>query len=132
MKWTLLALFSLLISASTFANEFSELKSAVIDARESLLTLLRDPAKRGTDQQTLVKNSANKVSDLFSKAKAPSGKDTLFTEAKKNWDDFKRTRETELVPAILAGKQEDADKIATGIQKERLKIVLRNLDELSK
>ena len=32
---------------------------------------------------------------------------------------FKKTRETELVPAVLAGKDDDAKKLVNGSQKER-------------
>jgi hypothetical protein len=36
------------------------------------------------------------------------------------WNAFKKTREAELVPAILAGKDDEAKKLAGGIQKERI------------
>ena len=47
-----------------------------------------------------------------------------------NWAEFKKTREEELVPLILAGKQEEGKKIAMGIQKERLTKVLTLTKEL--
>jgi hypothetical protein len=36
-----------------------------------------------------------------------------------NWNAFKKTREDELVPAILAGREDEARKLAGGIQKDR-------------
>lgn len=37
------------------------------------------------------------------------------------WEDFKKTREGEIIPAIYAGKTADAKALATGIQAERMK-----------
>ena len=36
------------------------------------------------------------------------------------WDQFKATREKEIIPAISKGNAEEAKKIADGIQSERL------------
>jgi hypothetical protein len=51
--------------------------------------------------------------------KAPAGKEAQFKVLVENWNAFKATREKELVPAILAGQDAEARKIAGGIQKER-------------
>jgi len=51
---------------------------------------------------------------------APEGRAAPFKELKETWAAFKNTRETELVPAILAGEKAKAEKIGGGIQKERL------------
>ncbi len=37
------------------------------------------------------------------------------------WEAFKSTRETEIIPAVLTGRLEDARRIALGIQSERMK-----------
>lgn len=37
------------------------------------------------------------------------------------WEAFKSTRETEIIPAVLTGRPEDARQIALGIQSERMK-----------
>ena len=55
-----------------------------------------------------------------------------FDEFKATWSEFKKTRETELVPAILAGKQEEGDRLATGVQKERYKKMMDLLSQLEK
>jgi hypothetical protein len=36
------------------------------------------------------------------------------------WDQFKATREKEIIPAIYKGDADDAKKITNGIQSERL------------
>lgn len=134
MKKIFCVLVALLIvpvfAGPSYAGEFGELKKKVTEARESLVTLLKNKDKRGADQQKLVKDTADAVSAALAKMKAPAGKDAQFKELVDNWSAFKKTREDELVPAILAGKQEEADKLATGIQRERLKKVLDSCDAL--
>jgi len=121
----LLALLStafITLSASqwAFANEFTDLRSQLSAARESLVTLMVNKDKRGADQQKLVKNTADAVSAALAKVKAPAGKEAQFKELVETWNAFKKTREVELVPAILAGKEDEAKKLAGGIQKERI------------
>ena len=47
-----------------------------------------------------------------------------------NWSAFKKTREDELVPMILGGKQADAEKLAGGVQKERFQKIIGLVDGL--
>jgi hypothetical protein len=121
----LLALLStafITLSASQWAlaNEFTDLRSQLSAARESLVTLMVNKDKRGADQQKLVKSTADAVSAALAKVKAPAGKEAQFKELVETWNAFKKTREVELVPAILAGKDDEAKKLAGGIQKERI------------
>ena len=121
----LLALLStafITLSASqwAFANEFTDLRSQLSAARESLVTMMVNKDKRGADQQKLVKNTADAVSAALAKIKTPAGKEAQFKELVETWNAFKKTREVELVPAILAGKDDEAKKLAGGIQKERI------------
>ena len=102
------------------ANEFTDLRGKLSAARESLVTMLTNKDKRGADHQKVVKATADDVSAALAKMKAPAGKEAQFKELVDNWNAFKKTRETELVPAILAGKEDEARKIAGGIQKERI------------
>jgi len=102
-----------------FAGEFDDLRSEMTAARESLVTLVVNKDKRGADQQKLVKETADKVTSHLAKLKAPAGKESQFKELQETWAAFKKTRETELVPAVLAGKDDEAKKLANGIQKER-------------
>lgn len=124
-----LALFS---AANANAGEFGELNKKMVAARDSLLTLLKNKEKRGPDQQKLVKQTADAVSAQLAKMKAPAGKEAKFKEMSEAWHAFKKTREKELVPAILAGRQEVAEKIAGGIQKSRFKKFTELSAELDK
>lgn len=114
------ALFVVFAAPWAHANDFADLRTELSAARESLVSLLVNKDKRGADQQKLVKDTANAVSAHLAKLKAPAGKEAQFKELVENWNAFKKTRETELVPAILAGKEDEAKKLAGGIQKERI------------
>jgi hypothetical protein len=46
---------------------------------------------------------------------------TKLTEFKSVWAEFQRTRDTEIIPAVLAGDTEKAKGLAQGIQVERFK-----------
>jgi hypothetical protein len=107
------------LSATASAGEFADLRTKLTAARESLITLMVNKDKRGADQQKLVKDTADAVSAQLSKMKAPAGKEAQFKELVQNWNDFKETREKELVPAILKGEDDKAKKLVGGIQKER-------------
>jgi hypothetical protein len=122
----------LFVAALTHAGEFGDLKKKISDARDSLVVMVKNKDKRGADQQKLVKNTADAVSTALSKTKAPAGKEAKFKELVETWFAFKNTREKELVPALLAGKQEDAEKIAAGVQKERMAKLNALCDELDK
>lgn len=119
-------------AAPTFAGGFGDLKGKINESRDSLVTMLKNKDKRGADQQKLVKDTANAVSDMLGKMKAPAGKDAKFKELADTWSAFKKSREDELVPMILAGKQEDAEKLAGGVQKERFQKIMALCDELAK
>ena len=44
----------------------------------------------------------------------------MAADFKAVWDQFKATRDQEIIPAIYRGNADDAKKIADGIQAERL------------
>ncbi|MCC6933745.1 MAG: hypothetical protein IT292_10940 [Deltaproteobacteria bacterium] len=93
--------------------------------------MLKDPSKRGADQQKLLADTANKVDQMLATMKAAPEQETKFSELKEAWAAFHKTRKEELVPAIVAGKQEEAEKLGTGIQKERIQKVFKLCDELA-
>ena len=92
--------------------------------------MLNNKDMRGADQQKAVKETADAVSAALSKMKAPAGKEAKFKELADTWAAFKKTREAELVPMILAGKDDDAKKLGGGVQKERMGKIMAICDEL--
>ena len=110
----------ILAAAPAQAGEFAALKEEIVAARKALTNMVLYLDKRGPEHQKQVKDTADAVSAHLAKLKAPAGRTTEFKELKDTWDAFKKTREKELVPAILAGEREKYEKIGAGIQKERL------------
>ncbi|MCG6862197.1 MAG: hypothetical protein LJE70_13120, partial [Chromatiaceae bacterium] len=90
------------------------------EARTQLVAMIAetDPAKLD-DFKAKVHAASDKLdADLAAMASGPdAAKATEFLPA---WDAFKNTRETEIIPAVYAGKNNDAKAIATGIQAERM------------
>lgn len=111
---------AMLLAAPASAGEFTVLRQQIAEARQALVNMVLYREKRGPEQQKLVKDTANTVSASFAKLKPPMGKTAEFNELKNTWEAFKRTREKDLVPAILAGEKEKSEKLGAGIQKERL------------
>lgn len=125
-----LALASLAAPLAAHANDFADVRTAMSAARESLVTMLTNKTKRDAEQQKVVADTANAVSAKLAKLKAPAGKEAQFKELVDTWAAFKKTREAELVPAILAGRDEEARKLAGGIQRERITRCQQLLSEL--
>ncbi len=125
---TIVVLTGMVLSAN--ASDFGDLKTKMSAARESLVNMMLHADKRGPDEQKLVKDTADAVSEYLGKIKAPAGKEAQFKELVATWSAFKETREKELVPAILKGDDAEAKKIAGGIQKERITKCQTLADEL--
>lgn len=131
MKKLLVAFaIALLAALPAHAGEYDDLRVKMSAARDSLVEMMLNKDMRGADQQKLVKNTADAVSTQLATMKAPSGKAAQFKELSETWAAFKKTRETELVPAILKGNEEEAKKIGGGIQKERITKCQKLISEL--
>ncbi|MBK9795622.1 MAG: hypothetical protein IPP58_03865 [Holophagaceae bacterium] len=119
-------------TAPAQASEFTALKEEIATARKALVNMALYRDKRSPEQQKLVKDTADRVSAHLARMKAPAGKPAEFKELKATWEAFKKTREEELVPAILAGEQAKSDKIGAGIQKTRLDRIYALIDAIEK
>jgi hypothetical protein len=124
------AVAALVSTPIAHANDYADLRVKATAARESLVTMLTNKDKRGPDQQKIVKDTADVVSAQLTKLKAPAGKDAQLKELVEVWGAFKKTREADLVPAILAGRDDEARKLAGGVQKERYTRVQELIGEL--
>ncbi|MDH4262242.1 MAG: hypothetical protein OEV78_04260 [Spirochaetia bacterium] len=122
----------LVTSVSINAGEFADLKAKIGGARDAAISMLKDKNKRGVEQQKSAKEIAESVTISLNKMIPPSGKEAIFNELRETWMAFKKTREEEVIPLILEGKEDSARKIAESIQKERLKKLYDLCDELDK
>jgi hypothetical protein len=65
-----------------------------------------------------VQAASNKLDSVLASMTGADAK--VAADFKTVWDQFKETREKEIIPAIYKGNPDDAKKIAGGIQSERL------------
>ncbi|MBN2653680.1 MAG: hypothetical protein JXR79_00995 [Nitrospirae bacterium] len=120
------------LATAAFAGQFNDLKIKIDEARKTLVTMVQQKDKRGPDQQKVVKETADAVSAAISSIKAPAGKESQYNDLVSTWNAFKKTREEDIVPMLLANKEAEAKKLATGIQQERLNKLLVLCDTLDK
>ncbi|MBF0584779.1 MAG: hypothetical protein HQL80_11185 [Magnetococcales bacterium] len=108
-----LALYASMAMAGPVADAT---KASLTEAREKLVALLSITDKAAQAKQVEeVQAASAKVDALVGK-----NADTLkaFNEV---WTAFKTTRDSELIPNVLAGKKDEAKALATGVQAGRFK-----------
>jgi hypothetical protein len=120
------------LSAPVYAGEFADLKAKIGEVRTTAITMLNDITKRGETYQKAAVDSNKAAITAFAKIKVSASKEAKFKELQTVWNEFRKTREEQVIPLLLAGKQADAEKLATGVQKERLQKINALCDELEK
>jgi hypothetical protein len=123
------AVLSLLLvtfaAADAFACPHYETKILLMRARENLVTMLdADAAKHDELQAEITKASAGidaTLAGALADATLPPATAKLFGDLKSVWEEFKKTRDGEIIPALRAGKKDEAKALATGVQAERYK-----------
>jgi Four helix bundle sensory module for signal transduction len=107
-----------LVSAA-WANPASDACAALVDTRSALYSMLNAKDKSAQDAlKSKVKETSTRLDSLLA---GMTGADTkLAAEFKIVWDQFKATRDEQIIPAIDKGDINDAKKIADSIQLERL------------
>lgn len=118
----------LLTSQALLATTAEECKPKIGKARIYLVEMLS--GKVNQDQQTLVKRSAEQAHICIMEIKAPAENEKQLEELKKVWNEFKTTRENDLVPKAITGKMEEAKALAMGVQKERMDKINSLLEQL--
>lgn len=116
---TLALLYLGLQTAPVLANTPDEACSALMEARGHLVSMLGSSDRATQDDLKAKVHAASARLDgiLNQIAASEPAKVSAFRPV---WEEFKRTRETEIIPLIYAGKNADARAIATGIQAERM------------
>jgi hypothetical protein len=130
---TVAALGALVLSQATWAGPADDIQAALMDARANLVAMIDATDKAAQDASYAKVTQASKaVDDALSTAVkgATPEQAAKYKEFGSTWDAFKATRETEIVPAVRAGKTADAKAVAGGIQAERMKKMKGLLAEL--
>ena len=101
------------------ANPVSEVCTALGEARISLYSMLHAKDRSAQDAlKAKMQAASNKIESLLDSMNVTDTK--VAADFKAVWDQFKATRDNEIVPAIYNGNLNDAKKIADGIQFQRL------------
>jgi len=116
------------------AAELGDLKAQLADVRGALVAMLDEKDKEKQEElhakiKKLTKEIDELLPALIAKEKGAEAKGKLG-ELKETWEAFRNTRDTQIIPAIYAGKVEESKAIAGGIQKERFKKMSSIVDEL--
>jgi enoyl-[acyl-carrier-protein] reductase (NADH) len=94
---------------------------ALMESRGHLVTMLDATEKAAQDDLKAKINAASGKLDgiLTAMAKGPDA--AKAKDFKAVWEEFRKTRDNEIIPHIYAGKKAEAKALATGIQAERMK-----------
>lgn len=116
-----LMLASLLFTGagSAVAATPDDVCTALMEARGHLVSMIASTDKATNDalKGKIQAASAQVEAALTDVQKGDAAKAAAF---KPVWEAFKNTRETEIIPAVYAGKNVDAKALASGIQAERM------------
>ena len=132
----------LTVMAATFlavqwvqAASVCDVKMGLQNAREKLVAMLdaadkaaQEELKKQVDEASTSLETA--VEAMLGDANTSEDNKGKLNKFKETWTAFKETREKEIVPAIYAGKKEEAKALATGVQAERMTTMKDLLKEL--
>ena len=132
--WTAIVA-SLLIMQLAQAAPICDVKIGLQTARENLVAMLdavdkaaQEDLKKKVDEASTALETA--LDAMIGNATTSEDNKGKLNQFKETWTAFKETREKELVPAIYAGKKEDAKALATGVQAERMTTMKDLIKEL--
>ena len=109
----------LAFAPAAWADHKSDACAALVDARNSLYSMLNAKDKFAQDVlNAKVQAASTKLDSVLAGMTGADGK--VAADFKAVWDQFKETREREIMPAIYKGNAGDARKITDGIQLDRL------------
>jgi hypothetical protein len=122
----LLVSISFFVATSTaFAGKVEDIQTKLNQSRQQTMAMLSETDKTVLEmryEEALASSKEvdaslrNALADLSLQAQHAS-----FEEFKQVWDTFKTTRDQEIVPLLMAGKQEQARALAQSAQLDRFK-----------
>jgi hypothetical protein len=101
------------------ADHAREACAALVNARSALVLMMDAKGQSAQDALTAkVQAASSKLDSVLASMTGAEAK--AAADFKAVWDQFKATRDGEIIPAVFAGKASDAKKIAAGVQADRL------------
>lgn len=119
-----------MVSVADDVFSFQRIKANMNGARAGLVSMLLEKDKAKQDAQLeLVKESTHKVDEVIATLDK-KGQGTKFTDLKKTWEEFRDTRDQQILPLIFKGETEKAKDFGAGEQAARFKKIYNLSDEL--
>lgn len=123
------------ISQVTYGRDLSELKSMLNRVRAGVVGMLTQKDKAVIEtQHELIKKLNNEINEKFKalvhNADMPEGLRAQVTEADGIWQEFAKVRDTQLFPAIYAGRLQESKELALGAQAQRFKKFMAIVDAM--
>jgi hypothetical protein len=111
--------FGLALVPAAWADPASDACAALADARNALYSMVNARDKSAQDAlNAKVQAASTRLESMLAGMTGADAK--VAADFKAVWDQFKATREEEIIPAIYKGNAAEAKKITDGIQYERL------------
>ncbi|MDS4028535.1 MAG: hypothetical protein RKO66_00440 [Candidatus Contendobacter sp.] len=140
MRKTVTILFAAIVltavSSLAQATAIDDVDSYILQARAYLLAMMDATNKAALDKQgTFVTEATQKADAALVTAMADPAQTTNAAKLKEFqsvWDQFKATRDQEIIPALYADDLAKAKGLASGIQTDRFKKMTGLLNELRK
>jgi hypothetical protein len=102
-----------------WADSASDACAALANARTALYSMINAKDKSAQDAlNAKVQEASTKLESVLASMTGVDAK--AAADFKALWDQFKTTRDNQIIPAIYQGNADEAKKIADGIQSERL------------
>ena len=105
--------------SAAWADPASDACAALADTRSALYSMIIAKDKSAQDALNAKVQAASTKLD-FVLAGMTGAHAKVAADFRAVWDQFKATRDKEIIPAIYKGNADDAKKIADGIQYDRL------------
>jgi hypothetical protein len=106
-------------TSSARADHARDACAALVNARGALVLMMDAKGQSAQDAlKAKIQAASSKLDSVLASMTGAEAK--AAADFKAVWEQFKATREGEIIPAIYSGKASDAKKIAAGVQADRL------------
>jgi hypothetical protein len=109
----------LVFMRAAWADSATDVCAALANARSALYSMMLTKDRSAQDTWNAKVQAASTKLDLALDSMTGANA-KMAADFKAIWDQFKATRENEIIPAIYSGNPGDAQKIVDGIQADRL------------
>jgi hypothetical protein len=111
--------FAFICASAAWSGVREDACGALMEARGAAVAVIDAKDKATKDDLNAKAQAAiSKLDAILARMTGPDAK--TAGDFKAIWDQFKATRQTEIIPAVYAGKADEAKKIANGVQAVRL------------